>query len=674
MKKARTAVVLSGIALIPLIYAGSLIWSNQDPLHHLDQIPAAIVNEDVPATSPATSDDGQSQEVDLGGDLVDTLTADDKNTDFAWEELDADAAAKLLASGDVLAVLTVPSDFSADAVSVAGDEPTAARLTIRTNDAANQIVGNIASTVGARVTAALSTSVSSTYLDSIYLGFSDIHSQIGDAAAGAAELSAGVDDASTGATRLADGLTDLAGGSSRVSAGASSLQSGATSAAGAGAQVATGAAGIATGIAAALDGARSLQSGAAVLSAATTGVASGAAAVNDGLQALATGYASMTDAQRLAAISQLAASSGALSAGATGVQGGATTLATATGRLVGSADAGTGLATLDAKSHELASGAEGLATGLGTLSAGATDLATGASAVSGGATDASAGAAALASGIAQLQTGSASLADGLGSGAQAIPTYTAAQADTLSAVAADPVELDAQRSNEVPATGYALAPYFMTLALWVGALAFYLMFPVLRQKLSARNLPAWRIALGSYLPGALMAVTQSLLVVVMVRFGVGIEPANLAGLAGIVLLTSLTFVAINQALIALMGPVGRFVALVLIVFQLASAGATYPIQTTPDLFQTVHSWLPFSYAVGAFRSLIAGGSIGVWPAVGVLSVWLLAALAVTTVAAGRARRRVTSAASGPVALTDDDVAGVAPVPAPPVAARRLAVS
>ena len=150
-----------------------------------------------------------------------------------------------------------------------------------------------------------------------------------------------------------------------------------------------------------------------------------------------------------------------------------------------------------------------------------------------------------------------------------------------------------------------------------------------------------------------MAVTQSLLVVLMVRFGVGIEPANLAGLAGIVLLTSLTFVAINQALIALMGPVGRFVALVLIVFQLASAGATYPIQTTPDLFQTVHSWLPFTYAVGAFRSLIAGGSIGVWPAVGVLSVWLLAALAVTTIAAGRARGQASPVGVASGSAPDD---------------------
>ena len=378
----------------------------------------------------------------------------------------------------------------------------------------------------------------------------------------------------------------------------------------------------------------------------------------------------MTDAQRLAAISRLAASSGALSAGATGVQGGAATLASATGRLVGSADAGTGLATLDAKSHELASGAEGLATGLGTLSTGATDLATGASAVSDGAADASTGAAALASGLAQLQTGSASLADGLTSGAEAIPTYTDAEADTLSTVAADPVELDKQRSNEVPATGYALAPYFMTLALWVGALAFYLMFAPLKKSLLARDWPAWRIALRSYLPGALMAATQSLLVVLMVRFGVGIEPANLAGLAGIVLLTSLTFVAINQALIALMGPVGRFVALVLIVFQLASAGATYPIQTTPDLFQTVHSWLPFTYAVQAFRSLIAGGSIGVGPAVGVLSVWLLAALTVTTIAAWRARSQARLAVSESASRAEDET-GVESVPSPPVAARRI---
>ena len=181
MNKARTAVVLSGIALIPLIYAGSLIWSNQDPLHHLDQIPAAIVNEDVPATSPTASGRKPEPRRRPRGHAHE----DDKNNDFAWAELDADAAAGMLASGDVLVVLTVPSDFSADAMSVAGDEPTAAKLTIRTNDAANQIVGNIASTVGAEVTAALSSSVSSTYLDSIYVGFTDIHSQISDAAAGA---------------------------------------------------------------------------------------------------------------------------------------------------------------------------------------------------------------------------------------------------------------------------------------------------------------------------------------------------------------------------------------------------------------------------------------------------------------------------------------------------------
>ncbi|GAA1948514.1 hypothetical protein [Microbacterium deminutum] len=93
-----------------------------------------------------------------------------------------------------------------------------------------------------------------------------------------------------------------------------------------------------------------------------------------------------------------------------------------------------------------------------------------------------------------------------------------------------------------------------------------------------------------------------------------------------------------------MGPVGRFVVLVLIVFQLASAGATYPIQTTPDLFQTVHSWLPFTFrrrlpvpGCAAHRSLA-----GRWP----LGVWLLAALTVTPVAAWRVQRRAEDTGTG----------------------------
>jgi putative membrane protein len=117
------------------------------------------------------------------------------------------------------------------------------------------------------------------------------------------------------------------------------------------------------------------------------------------------------------------------------------------------------------------------------------------------------------------------------------------------------------------------------------------------------------------------------------------------------MLASLTFNVINQGLIALIGPIGRFVALLLIVSQLASVVANYPIQTAPEVFQAIHAFLPFTYSVEAFRSLVAGGAIGVGPAVYVLGAWLVGALAVTTFAASRGEReKVVLAGSAPATL------------------------
>jgi putative membrane protein len=101
-----------------------------------------------------------------------------------------------------------------------------------------------------------------------------------------------------------------------------------------------------------------------------------------------------------------------------------------------------------------------------------------------------------------------------------------------------------------------------------------------------------------------------------------------------------TFVAMNQALVSLLGAPGRFIGLLLVVLQLSSAGGTYPIQTASTFFQTLHGWFPLTYAVESFRSLIAGGDIGITPGIAVMSVWLVGSLFVTTIAALRARRTV----------------------------------
>ncbi|RWZ51484.1 YhgE/Pip domain-containing protein [Labedella phragmitis] len=702
----RLFVVLFGIAIIPLIYAGALIWSNEDPTHNLDAVPAAIVDLDTGAT-PNTDD---AKPIDLGRDLADELLSNDESTNFDWREESADEATADLAAGDVLVVLTVPEDFSSAAVSPAADDSAdarAARLSIETNDGANVVVGSVATSVGTAVTETLSSQVSAEYLENVYLGFSEIHDRVADASDGADELAAGAADASNGAGDLVVGLSDLTSGAVDLSDGASTLAAGATSAedgaqrlssglsdledatsalpgktapldtgsdavAGGAHDVAVGASELASKAALAATSAETIATGAADLPRATQQLESGTSAVSSGLSALIDDYAGLTDAERLVALQRLAATASALDSGAQTLTEKSAQLAGGTAALVGT-PAKPGLTALAAGADTLVSGAADVDSGAGELAAGVdtlvgdldslvtavSDAATGASTLADGTAQVSAGAAALASGgatladgassasdgarqlddgLASLRSGSTDLSDGLSSGVDDIPDYSESDASRVSEVASAPVRLNAERVNEVPAYGWGLAPYFMSLALWVGALAFYLMMKPLRESLVASGRPAWFVALGSFVPGAVMGVVQSALMVTIVHLALGIEAASLGGLYAIAALASVTFVAMNQALVSLLGAPGRFIGLMLVVLQLSSAGGTYPIQTAATFFQTLHGWFPLTYAVESFRSLIAGGEIGIAPGIGVMSVWLLGSLLVTTVAAARARR------------------------------------
>ncbi|QHC57653.1 YhgE/Pip domain-containing protein [Rathayibacter sp. VKM Ac-2760] len=525
-------------------------------------------------------------------------------------------------------------------------------------------------------------------------------------AAGAETLDGGAAGLATGAATLATGTAALDAGAASAAAGAQSLTVGASSAAdgtatalGAATRLADGSAALAASTPALASGAATVDTGLQALiaqyptlsdtqrlalltelQAGSAQVAAGATAADQGAQSLAAGSSAL--------VGDSSGGLTALAAGTAAVATGAADLTTGTKSLA------SGAASADAGAQSLATGAQSLAAGAATLDSGrrrsrpapapspaasarsptasaarppgrarsppgTASLAAGSGALAGGAADAAQGSAdaatgagSLDSGIDSLATGSETLSGNLADGAADVPSYTDDEADSLSAVAAAPVSLDTERLNRVSGYGSGLAPYFLGLALWVGALAFYLMSAPLSERLLAARRPAWRIALRSYLPGAVMAVAQGVLAALMLRFGVGVDMAHFPALVGIAVLTSLTFVAINQALIALLDAPGRFLALLLMVVQLSSAGGTYPIETAPAFFQIVHGVLPLTYSVEAFRSLIAGGGIGVANAVLVLSLWLLGALAVTVLAAARRRRGLAPALRDPEPLLE----------------------
>lgn len=542
--------------------------------------------------------------------------------------------------------------------------------------------------------------------DAASAGGQDLAEGASSAHQGAQQLSAGLEELRSRTADLPDQTTALADGAEQVADGLGTLHEGTTALSAAAGTLADGTGQFATGVDQAVAGAQQLRDGAAVLATGTTQVQGGAAELQGGLENLVAGYDALTDEQRRAAIAELAAGAAELSTGAEQAASGASTVHEGLGGLVGDASSDTGLTGLQSGARQVAAGAATAATriddldeGVGTLTTGAEDVAGGArdladgtGALSEGIDGAASGAQALASGTAALDEGAGTLAaklpslasgaaelaagsselssgladaddgsrqlvsgledltDGSGElfsslrdGTADVPRYADEDASRIASVASAPVSADIQRTNEVPSYGYGLAPYFMSLALWVGALGYFLMRPAVRTGMLEDGRPAWRVMLRSTALPALMAVAQSLAMVAVVIFGLDMTPADGWGLAGFAVLTSLTFMAINQALIALLGPPGRFFALVLIVLQLSAAGGTYPVQTAPAFFQALHPWLPLTYAVESFRSLIAGGTIGVGHGIVVMLAWMGAALVMLSVAVGVKARRTRSA-------------------------------
>ncbi|WP_434588617.1 YhgE/Pip family protein [Streptomyces sp. A5-4] len=193
-KLPRAALV--ALLLLPLLYGALYLWSFWDPYGKLDRIPVALVNDDRGATAAG-------KKIAAGDEITGKLR-DSKV--FEWHEVSAKEADKGVEDGAYYLSLTMPSDFSSRIASSSGDVPETSALQVRTNDANNYIVGQISRTVFSEVRTAASKNASRSFLDKIFISFSDIHDETEKAAKGASELDGGVGKAKKGSGELKSGL------------------------------------------------------------------------------------------------------------------------------------------------------------------------------------------------------------------------------------------------------------------------------------------------------------------------------------------------------------------------------------------------------------------------------------------------------------------------------------
>ena len=251
-----------------------------------------------------------------------------------------------------------------------------------------------------------------------------------------------------------------------------------------------------------------------------------------------------------------------------------------------------GAAQLTDKSPELTSSFEKLADGTNQLASGTEKLADGSSA--------------LTDNLSKLTVGTSDLSNGLSDAGDKLSTVSTKEdnAKTL----ADPLTLSKTDENKVEKNGIGMAPYMISVALFVAAISTNIIFSTLPSGQEPKTRRDWlkaRIEVNG-----VISVVAGVLVYGAVHL-IGLSANHEWATLGLIVLASMTFMALVTALVTWDSKLGAFASLILLLLQLASSAGTYPLELTSKIFQVINPWLPMSYSVSGLRQTISmNGQIG----------------------------------------------------------------
>jgi len=685
------------LMLVPLMYGALYLWSNWDPYGKLDQVPVAVVNQDQPVVvNGKTVDAGNRLVSELEADpIFDWQFVDEEQA--AKGLADGQYYLTIIIPPDFSADLAsgATKDPQRAVIYLHRDDVNGYVIGLLTASVQTKLEGaidraaigayfdsvftNLDSIRGEVTTAAGSATKLAAGAKGVQTGATGLAKGISAEKDGSAQLVTGLADAKSGSAALVAGATTAQTGSAQLVAGLGTLQSGVSDLGPAADAVASGNQQLADTVVPVLNQFSTAlpqvgPAGTAMTTAATqvTNLVSAKTdSLNSELTVANTALAKMNPngpgvkdlTRALTAIDGTGASLAAAAGDARQAAGTVNSVATT----IDTALSGTDLSTAATQLTTLATGSQKVATGVGALSTGISDASTGATTVDSGLGDLVTGATSLDTGIGQLQTGAKKLDDGLtksvtGSaalvdgatkvadgadqlakqlteGAKRIPSLTQDQRDSAEQVLSSPADVRLSVDNPAVVYGRGLAPFFFGIAIWVFGIAVFLVMRPISNRALAGRASSPRITVAGWLPVVGLAALGSLVLLVVVWLGLGLNPVNVGGSIGVVLLAAAAFTAIAHLLRTWLGVVGSAVTLVLLMVQLTSAGGLYPVQTLPAPFRAIHTVIPMTYLINALRITFTGGPTNdLWRDVGVLAGFTVVAVGLCVFVVHRRRR------------------------------------
>lgn len=269
-----------------------------------------------------------------------------------------------------------------------------------------------------------------------------------------------------------------------------------------------------------------------------------------------------------------------------------------------------GLGTLQSGLKTYTGGVKQVNNGLGTLASNNKTLNSGASQLADGALK-------ISSGSNQLAAGSATLGEGLTTIGEGTNTLTSSLKDASKKSnikstnktykqMSTPVDTQKKEITNMPNNGHAMAPYMMSVALYVACMALSLMYPFGKGMTTTDSPVKFLLAKATVMVP--LSIVQALILYFSLKGFCGFTPARPGLCLAFMLLLSLAFMAFIAFLAIAFGRIGEFIALIFMVFNLGASAGTYPLETAPHWYTVLHPFVPFTYSVNGFRSVIANAT------------------------------------------------------------------
>ena len=550
-------IVLLAIIILPSLYALINIQACWNPYENTGNLEFAVANLDKGTTF-------NGEPINVGNELVKELK---NNTKFNWAFISEEELRKGVHDGKYYAGMVIPENLSEDVISITTDNPQSANINYVVNIKANPVANKLADSAANAVYRTMNAKIVEFINIAAYGKLGELQSSL---SAGAGELSSGGSQLSAGAEKISSGASEVDSGVTKVNDGASKVKSGASK--------------VNTGASTVKSGSKQVQKGSDKISASSSQIKSASGQVQKGANDLESKVDTKLLPSSLKEVVQ-----------------GSITLANASAQLAGkSSELSSGSVQLASSSSKLANGADDVASGSNDVANGAVDVADGSGKLAQGALSLAAGSELLSSKAAQALFSAAS---GLSAASSSLSQITGVNESEIGNYIYSPVNLDRDEIYPVSNYGSNVAPFYLVLSMWVGAVITCVM--IKPGTSTGTKYSPLEMYFGKLLLFIIMSLLQSS-VTIIGSFLLGIDIINPGLFIFSAVIVSVMFMVLMYSLISALGQVGKGIGIIILVLQISGTGGIYPIEIMDNLFQIIYPYLPMTYAINLIREAQLG--------------------------------------------------------------------